>query len=233
MITYISYFDDKQIEEYNLKADNNTILFKANDESISGDSINRLNTFYCELTTLYWIWKNDKSNDMICHKQYRRPFNPSILPKNNEVVTYAPFVMDESIEEQFSYFHGKRRSNDICNILIKLFGPTSAEVKYWKRCKVLLTNNTFIMNRGDFNKMCEFVFRVLFELDKRYKLDFNSDKYIENSYIYTEDDRYDYQQHFMAYIGERLTSMYIYLHLFPKFEKRLENNGFMTPYSKS
>jgi hypothetical protein len=114
-----------------------------------------------------------------------------------------------------------------------LFGPTSAEVKYWKRCKVLLTNNTFIMNRGDFNKMCEFVFRVLFELDKRYKLDFNSDKYIENSYIYTEDDRYDYQQHFMAYIGERLTSMYIYLHLFPKFEKRLENNGFMTPYSKS
>jgi hypothetical protein len=230
MITYITYFDDKQIEEYNLKADDNTILFKANDESISGDSINNLNVFYCELTTLYWIWKNDKSNDLICHKQYRRPFTASVLPKNHEVVTYYPFVMNNAIGEQFSTYHGKKRNRDVCSVLTKLFGINSNEVKYWKECHILLTNNTFVMNRDDFNKMCEFVFKVLFELDKKYQLIFDYDKYVDNAYDYTEDDRYDYQEHFMAYIGERLVSMYIYLNMRPKFEKRLENNGFMLPY---
>jgi hypothetical protein len=102
MITYITYFNDKQVEEYNLKADDNTILFKANDENVSGDSINNLNVFYCELTTLYWIWKNDKSNDLICHKQYRRPFIASVLPQNHEAVVYSPLIIDDSIESHFS-----------------------------------------------------------------------------------------------------------------------------------
>ena len=44
--TYITYFDDAQIGEYGLKADDNTILFKGNDTSYSGQSINNLNLFY-------------------------------------------------------------------------------------------------------------------------------------------------------------------------------------------
>lgn len=36
MKTYITYFDDKQIEEYNLKSDENTVLFKGNDTTIEG-----------------------------------------------------------------------------------------------------------------------------------------------------------------------------------------------------
>ena len=35
--TYITYFDDNQIDEYNLKSDENTILFKGNDTSYSGE----------------------------------------------------------------------------------------------------------------------------------------------------------------------------------------------------
>ena len=91
--TYITYFDDNQIEEYGLKGDDNTILFKGNDTSYKGKNINRLNTFYCELCTMYYVWKNNLKSDYVCFKQYRRPFNweqASRLPEEGEIITYAP-----------------------------------------------------------------------------------------------------------------------------------------------
>ena len=91
MKTYITYFDDNQIKEYNLKADENTILFKGNDTSYPGESINNLNVFYCELCTMYYVWKNNLKSDYVCFKQYRRPFHyESIgrMPKMGEVITF-------------------------------------------------------------------------------------------------------------------------------------------------
>jgi hypothetical protein len=78
--------------------------------------------------------------------------------------------------------------------------------------------------------MCEFVFGFLDKLDKRYGLDYDYEKYKANAMEYTEDGRYDYQMHWVAYIGERLVSYYIRTHLRQLMIPRLENNGFYKPY---
>lgn len=229
MKTYITYFDDKQIDEYGLTKTEDTVPFKGNDTSVSGESINHLNNFYCELTTLYWVWQNT-IDELLCFKQYRRPFETELRPQKGEIVTYAP-IRSIGLYQEYCYYHGSRRGNEVTQYLIGKFGKESKEVMYWLKGDRMFTNNTFIIHREDFNKMCEFIFNVLFDLEEKWGLGDDIGMWLKNARGYTEDGRYDYQQHFMAYIGERLVSMYINCHMKPICVERPQNM-FLAPYQK-
>lgn len=231
--TYITYFDDHQINEFNLKEDDNTTLFKGNDTSYEGKNINHLNIFYCELCTLYYVWKNNLKSDYVCFKQYRRPFNWEVLntlPKSGEVICYKNIKISYPILLQYAFCHGKKRANDLINVLKRLYGQNSDVYKYFLTSNEMFTNNSMVLTWDDFVKMCDFVFGILNDLDKIYRLNYNYNKYALNAKAYTEDGRYDYQMHWVAYIGERLVSCYIHTHLKPLMIPRLENNGFFQPY---
>lgn len=233
--TYITYFDDDQIKEYNLKEDENTVLFKGNDVSYSGESINNLNTFYCELCTMYYVWKNNLKSDYVVLRQYRRPFNweeVGKLPEEGDIICYEGLETQMPVIFNYAVYHGKRRANDLLHVMADLFGNNSDEVKYFQRGMILYTNNTFVMKWEDFCKMCEFVFGVTESIDRFYKLNHLYDRYMVNARKYVEDGRDEYQTHWMAYIGERLVSCYIATKMKPITIPRLENNGFYSPYKK-
>ena len=40
-----------------------------------GDNISDRNPYYCEMTGVYWVWKNDKSSDYLGSCHYRRVFD--------------------------------------------------------------------------------------------------------------------------------------------------------------
>lgn len=234
--TYITYFDDNQINEYNLKSGDDVILFKGNDESYSGKSINNLNVFYCELCTMYYVWKNNLRSDYVVLKQYRRPFDweeYGRLPEDGEVICYDSITLPiGTIMYQYAVCHGKERAYNVLSVLQNLFGDDSDEVRYFRNGRIMYTNNTMVISWNDFCKMCEFIFKVTDAIDKFYNLGYNYDNYMLNSKKYTEDGRYDYQMHWMAYIGERLVSYYIATKMKPLSIKRLQGNGFYKPYEK-
>ena len=181
--TYITYFDDNQIDEYNLKSDENTILFKGNDTSYSGESINNLNIFYCELCTMYYVWKNNIKSEYVCFKQYRRPFHyESVgrMPKIGEVITFDKVKTYGLVINQYAYYHGRKRAIELYHILCTLFGGDSEEVSYFKDKQYMYTNNSMVLNWSDFCKMCEFVFGVIDKIDGFYGLHYTYDKYEKN-----------------------------------------------------
>lgn len=71
---WLTYHDERQIQEYGLKETETIHLFKGNDVSIDGDNINHLNRFYSEMTTMYYVWKNRIESRQIGFCHYRRMF---------------------------------------------------------------------------------------------------------------------------------------------------------------
>lgn len=136
-----------------------------------GDSISEKNPYYCELTALYWIWKNDKANDRIGLNHYRRYFVSSVsheilskaeigqLLSTSDVILWNKLTLNESVEK--FYYRGAGYKKDILLLknTIKELYPDYVSV-----CNEVLSEkaasyaNMFVMNRENFNAYCEWLF---------------------------------------------------------------------------
>ncbi|TKT55925.1 DUF4422 domain-containing protein [Rhizobium sp. LC145] len=172
----------------------------------TGDNISGKNDSFCELTALYWIWKNTKDQDYVGLFHYRRHLRFST---NEAYEDQWGLVQYERIDDRYiednnltdsgvSYF-----INDFDIILPKLWdvrnaGSISLEDHYRKaphqhisdyetalqiirekypdygkfidtinRTSAGYFTNMFVMRREIYNKYCEWLFDVLFELEKR------------------------------------------------------------------
>ena len=144
-----------------------------------GDSICEKNPYYCELTALYWIWKNDKTSDWIGLNHYRRYFVSSktheILEKQeieqllsvHDVILWKKLYLHESVER--FYYRGAGYKKDILllkKVLLDLYPD------YMETCEKVLGEksasyaNMFVMHREQFDKYCEWLFKILFTMEK-------------------------------------------------------------------
>ena len=73
-IMWCTYHEDIQIEQYNLRQNDAFRLFKGNALDVEGENINHLNAFYSEISTIYWVWKNNVRSEKVGFCHYRRNF---------------------------------------------------------------------------------------------------------------------------------------------------------------
>lgn len=165
----------------------------------TGNNISSKNKEYCELTAMYWAWKNLKDTDIIglCH--YRRYFNLN----SSLFSTYLNEISEEQLK-QYESSNEKERIEELLNrydIILPKFWRTPWSIKrdfyssiceqdFEILCRVIkkkypeyfktferfcLGNrrtgcNMFITSKTIFNNYAEWLFNILFEVEKHVKI---------------------------------------------------------------
>ena len=200
-------------------AQNVSIGFRQDDE---GENISLKNAHYCELTGLFWAWKNlDADYIGLCH--YRRYLSSRkisrfftcksqrilTLPEAEKLLIQAPILLPKKrsywIETTYSqYVHAHYESD-----LVKTKAIIEDIYPEYKQAfdKVMSRRsghhfNMFVMRRDLLERYCEWLFDILFELEKRVDISGYS----------------TYNQRLFGFIGERLLDVWLAKESFPYLE---------------
>lgn len=190
----------------------------------TGDNISYKNGSYCELTALYWAWKNLKGVDYIglCH--YRRFFDfYNVIPpfysykkvnikdfssynlalpdslkeklKKGYVVVAKPKYLKRSVSVHYCTTH----ISDDLEKLRDVISENCSKIYLDAFDHIMSGNkispyNMFIMSWDDFDEYCSWLFSILFKLESRVDI--------------TGYDQY--QKRIFGFMSERLLSVFLY-----------------------
>lgn len=151
----------------------------------TGENISAKNPHFCELTGLYWAWKNlDYDCIGLCH--YRRYFGHKVRSNNLEDKKRAIFTQAdydrllsqydvilpmkrnyyiETVRSQYEHAHYKKDLDKVEQIITEKYPDYSqAFITVMNRRKLHILN-MFAMKKKLFDKYCNWLFDILFTLE--------------------------------------------------------------------
>ena len=176
----------------------------------TGDNISEKNQNYCELTGVYWIWKNDIHSDYIGISHYRRYFTKSklsyskffflndkdvnIIFKDYDVILANEAVCNNNLIMQYCENSGYLSDLNILRDAIKLHYPEYVDIYDSVMSGTKFSPyNMLIMKKEDYNQYCEWLFNILFEVEK-----------------HTDISQYDnYKKRIYGFMSERLLNVWV------------------------
>lgn len=200
----------------------------------TGDNISHKNSSYCELTGLYWAWKNNNS-DYVGLAHYRRHFAKrlalSSAGKKAAVLDNADYELllakadvilpckrNYYIETTRSQYEHAHNPHDLV-VLEEIIKEKYPE--YLNSFETVMNStsghrfNMFVMRKDIFDSYCEWLFDILFEMERR--IDFTN----YNSY----------NSRVFGFVSERMLDMWILTNNIKYVEQRvlfLENQNWIT-----
>lgn len=180
----------------------NRVLDSLNDSN--GDNISSKNKNYSELTAIYWIWKNDRNSDYVCIEHYRRFFMGKLLRpisqkklmkilRKYDGVQMKKIKHKTSLKENYRQHHIESDLDCVEKAIEKLY-PEYLTVydeiinqNYASMC------NMIVLSKEDFNNYCEWLFNILFFVEKRINI----------------ETRDNYQSRVFGFLSERLQNVWI------------------------
>ena len=172
----------------------------------TGDNISDLNYSFCELTAIYWVWKNYEKIDSpdyvgLCH--YRRIFDVDSETIDDFIGTNQIICaglcgnkQDISIYDQFCEYH-HRNDLDLC---LDYFEKNNSDFyPFFKEYLSLPFEksslyNMFIVQKEIFFEYCELLFNLMFHLKRKLNL---------SNYSF-------YGSRIFGFIAERITGAFFY-----------------------
>ena len=162
-----------------------------------GNNISEKNRQYCELTALYWIWKNRKADYLgLCHYRRRFDLTPEqikmIVDDDIEMVVTTPILNLEGVGKRYASDHGEEDWNAMLEVISKMSPDYYEYAIEVQNSNYYFGYNMFIAKYNIFCSYCEWLFKILEECEKR---------------IGQKKDRY--QNRYIGFLAERLLLVYI------------------------
>lgn len=184
----------------------------------NGINIAGKNANYCELTALYWIWKNT-SADVVGLEHYQRFFCEKIKSKFKQVEPLSVEKIEGVLKDHdvilpqlvktrrtvYNYYKKARiyysfakahciEDLDICIDIIKRdFPEYSASCERVMKSHKIAMCNMFVMPKNLLDEYCEWLFKILFTAEEKIDLEHKS----------------AYQQRVFGFLSERLFNVWL------------------------
>lgn len=194
--------------------DRKTLLVGAEKSNLSGfdyydnlgKNISYKNKNYCELTGIYWLWKN-VSDDHIGIEHYRRLFSHSFLKKSllnddeiKKILSKYDIILpfqkkfNMSIEKDYVKNSGYKKDLDNTRKIIQRKYPDYLNTyDNFMLQDTMSLYNMMILSSGKFDRYCSWLFDILFELEKE-----------------TDITNYsEYQKRIYGFLAERLLNVWV------------------------
>lgn len=188
--------------------------YQSNDKSYiydneGTDNISCKNSNYCELTGLYWIWKNDP-NDVKGLVHYRRFFtknrytnNPKkfyhedyinvILNQYDVIVSEKLFIDESTVKDDYLVNHKVEDWKKLKDIIKKSYPDYLPAFETIEKGNWFYPYNMMIAKTELFNRYCEWIFDILGKLEQEVDL-----------------SEYDVQQaRIFGFLSERLLAVWL------------------------
>ena len=179
-----------------------------------GDNISFENRRYCELTALYYMWKNCEADFLgLCH--YRRHFDlgnedrEKILNSDIDVILTIPIVNYPNVYEAYARDHYEEDWRIMKKAIIILYPDYLFDLVNMERGIFYFAYNMFIARKEIFDKYCKWLFDILEFCDKQCK---------------HKNDAY--QNRYLGFLGERLLTVFM-LHHFDDYKIVIANKHFV------
>ncbi len=173
-----------------------------------GASISSYNSSFCELTGMYWIWKNCKE-DIKGLVHYRRYFVNSIISRSyrtildiddinsrlDKVDLILPFkkYVDGSVKNDYLHWH-PYEDFDVLEKTVRRICPSyGSAFNQVVNGKYIYPYNMLIGKCNIFDDYCDWLFPILFECKKHIDL----------------EDRDIYQRRVFGFLSERLMAVWV------------------------
>ncbi len=165
-----------------------------------GENISYKNQQYCELTALYWMWKNDMS-DYLGLGHYRRYFEVEeemlkrLTASKIDLVLPIPILNIPSVREIYKRDHLIEDWEVMQEGIEKLAPEYIESAKVLERGRYYYAYNMFIMRREVLEGYCRWLFPILSYCEKRCGREGGG-----------------YQNRYLGFLAERLMSIYFLYH---------------------
>lgn len=169
----------------------------------TGEHISAKNPHYCELTGLYWVWKNteDDYKGLVHYRRYFRGKQGRLtegeiaaLLTRCDVILPRPEFLRESAHEEFCLHSGYEKDLVALRRAVERVDP--AVLPAYDRVMAgnrLHLYNMLIAPRAEFDAYCEWLFGVLAQLEPSVDM----------------TDYTPYQQRLYGFLGERLLNVWV------------------------